>query len=338
MTDRARDAAARACRKCASVFVIGGAQLAGQAGGAPGDRSSSTYVPKSEARASRSTQLEERSPRMSRRRAGHPLLLRSTTTASATLQLIVTGPTRTLVIETAAKLQREMATIAASREPALDRARSTGPRSASRPKPASRGRARRLDRRHRRDGAGRDHRRHRRQPRQVQRRRPADADPGAAARERARRPSAARAAAGADDGRRRGAALLGRRHRASARGRPRSTATTASGASRSRRDLRRHRRARRGAGDGLRAAGGEEPAGRRHASSETGDAEIMGEVFAGFAHGDGRRPDDGARRARSCCSRSFFQPFTILLSLPLSIGGAILALVADPQGDQPCRW
>ena len=53
----------------------------------------------------------------------------------------------------------------------------------------------------------------------------------------------------------------------------------------------------------------------------------MSEVFAELRQGDGRRPHDGARRARSCCSASFLQPFTILLSLPLSIGGAILALV-----------
>jgi multidrug efflux pump subunit AcrB len=58
----------------------------------------------------------------------------------------------------------------------------------------------------------------------------------------------------------------------------------------------------------------------------TGDAEIMGEVFAGFAMAMGA----GLMMVLGVLILLFgsvFQPITILLSLPLSIGGVILALL-----------
>ena len=60
--------------------------------------------------------------------------------------------------------------------------------------------------------------------------------------------------------------------------------------------------------------------------SQTGDAEIMGEVFGGFAlaMGAGIMMVFGVL---ILLFGSFFQPVTILFSLPLSIGGAILALL-----------
>ena len=60
--------------------------------------------------------------------------------------------------------------------------------------------------------------------------------------------------------------------------------------------------------------------------SETGDAEVMGEIFAGFAlaMGAGIMMVFGVL---VLLFASFVQPITILLSLPLSIGGAILALL-----------
>jgi len=66
------------------------------------------------------------------------------------------------------------------------------------------------------------------------------------------------------------------------------------------------------------------PAGVRAQTS--GDAEIMGEVFAGFAVAMGA----GLMMVLGVLILLFanvFQPITILLSLPLSIGGVILALV-----------
>jgi multidrug efflux pump subunit AcrB len=59
---------------------------------------------------------------------------------------------------------------------------------------------------------------------------------------------------------------------------------------------------------------------------ETGEAEIMGEVFAGFAFA----MVTGILIMLSLLVllfRSVFQPITILLSLPLSIGGVVLALL-----------
>jgi multidrug efflux pump subunit AcrB len=59
---------------------------------------------------------------------------------------------------------------------------------------------------------------------------------------------------------------------------------------------------------------------------QTGDAEIMAEVFGGFAMAMGV----GIMMVLGVLILlfgSFLQPFTILLSLPLSIGGVILALV-----------
>jgi multidrug efflux pump subunit AcrB len=60
--------------------------------------------------------------------------------------------------------------------------------------------------------------------------------------------------------------------------------------------------------------------------SETGDAEVMGEVFDSFSKAMGA----GIMMVLGVLIllfASFLQPFTILLSLPLSIGGAILGLV-----------
>ncbi|EWY39802.1 ABC transporter permease [Skermanella stibiiresistens SB22] len=66
------------------------------------------------------------------------------------------------------------------------------------------------------------------------------------------------------------------------------------------------------------------PAGTR--IQESGDAEIMGEVFAGFAAAMGA----GLLMVLGVLILLFhnvFQPITILLSLPLSIGGVIIALL-----------
>ena len=131
-------------------------------------------------------------------------------------------------------------------EPAVHRA-AEPPRDPHPAKARGCGGARRFDRRHRRDGAGRNHRRHRREPRQVRCRRPAGADPGAAARERARRPSAARASQGAGEERRRGAALRRRRRRARA-GADLDRSLRPRPARRARGGSERHRRARRGPG------------------------------------------------------------------------------------------
>ncbi|MGU3538585.1 efflux RND transporter permease subunit [Methylobacterium sp. A54F] len=60
--------------------------------------------------------------------------------------------------------------------------------------------------------------------------------------------------------------------------------------------------------------------------SQTGDAEVMGEVFGGFAMAMGA----GIMMVFGVLILlfgSFFQPVTILFSLPLSIGGAILGLL-----------
>jgi len=60
--------------------------------------------------------------------------------------------------------------------------------------------------------------------------------------------------------------------------------------------------------------------------SQTGDAEVMGEVFSGFAlaMGAGLMMVFGVL---ILLFGNFLQPLTILFSLPLSIGGAILALL-----------
>jgi hydrophobe/amphiphile efflux-1 (HAE1) family protein len=62
------------------------------------------------------------------------------------------------------------------------------------------------------------------------------------------------------------------------------------------------------------------------AIKQTGDAEVMGEVFSSF----GKAMGAGIMMVLGVLILlfgNFLQPFTILLSLPLSIGGAILALV-----------
>ena len=107
------------------------------------------------------------------------------------IQLIVSGPDQDVVIETAAKLQREMATI-----PTIEKPISTAPLDRPEiritPEARARGRTRRLDRRDRRNDSRRNHRRCRREPCQVQCRRSADPDPRATPRQRPRGPSADR--------------------------------------------------------------------------------------------------------------------------------------------------
>ena len=66
---------------------------------------------------------------------------------------------------------------------------------------------------------------------------------------------------------------------------------------------------------------------------ESGDAEIMGEVFAGFAAAMGA----GLLMVLGVLVLLFhnvFQPITILLSLPLSIGGVIAGLLLTGNADQ----
>ena len=144
------------------------------------------------------------------------------------------------------------------------------------------------------DAARRHDRRHRREPRQVHRRRPPDPDPRAAqrggaatisrwsARCRCRRPSGVIGAAvvGGDDPLRPGAVVD-------------RSASTASGASSSAPTWRpAPSSARALARSGQLPAVKDMPAGTR--IQETGDAEIMGEVFAGFATAMAHRPDAGA--------------------------------------------
>ena len=65
---------------------------------------------------------------------------------------------------------------------------------------------------------------------------------------------------------------------------------------------------------------------------ETGDVEVMSEVFASFAAAMGA----GLMMVYGLLVLlfgSFLQPITILISLPLSIGGAIIALLHHAQGD-----
>ena len=72
-------------------------------------------------------------------------------------------------------------------------------------------------------------------------------------------------------------------------------------------------------------------------SSETGDAEVMAEVFAGFAHGDGRRHHDGARRAGAA-----------VRELPAADHHPVVAAAVDRRRDprrcssrrrrSRCRW
>ena len=106
--------------------------------------------------------------------------------------------------------------------------------------------------------------------------------------------------------------------------RRRSTVTTAPAASPSRATGRRRRARRRGRRH-PRAAGGQHmPPGVE--IRETGDVEVMGEVFASFAAAIGA----GVMMVYALLVLlfgSFLQPITILVSLPLSVGGAIGALL-----------
>ena len=130
-------------------------------------------------------------------------------------------------------------------------------------------RARRLHRGHLRGGAHRHHRRHRRQSRQVRRRRPAGADPGAARGARARRPADAGIAQGGDRlGRRR--AAVGRGPLRAGPGPDRHRPLRPHAPRRHRRRPRRRRAARQGGGAGDGAAGGQEaclPASRSSSSA-----------------------------------------------------------------------
>ena len=70
------------------------------------------------------------------------------------------------------------------------------------------------------------------------------------------------------------------------------------------------------------------------AVKRSGDAEIMAEVFSGFALAMGV----GLVLVFALLVlllRGVFQPLTILLSLPLSLGGVILALAELPPANQP---
>ena len=290
VTDRRRGAPARACRKCARVFVNGGVQLAGQAGGAPGDLHGQ---PTSEGRARARAAASSRSAitGMFARRARHPLLSRSTTTASARLQLIVSGPRP----ERSSSRRRRScsarwATIAAPREPAVDRAaepardphpaqaRRSRPSSASRPTPSPRRCASRtigdIDANLAKFNAG-----DRQIPIRVQLHESARGDRQLL--EPLKVPATNGAAvplsAVADVELRPGADLdRPLRPRAPRRARaPTCDGTDALGEVLAD-DLSRCRRRRTC-----------RPASRIR---QTGDAEIMGEVFAGFAHGHGRRP------------------------------------------------
>ncbi len=176
----------------------------------------------------------------------------------------------------ARKIQSEMAETgkfrAVTSNAALDR-----PEVIIEPDLASAGRTRHLDGGDLRDAARRHHGRHRREPGQVHRRRPADPDPRAVDREaRATIIAVVRHAAAC---RRRPACTVPlssvANDRASARARRRSTASTVSGASSSAPTWRRAPELSEGLGAVVAAAGGEGHAGRR-------------------AHpGDRRRRDDG---------------------------------------------
>ena len=69
---------------------------------------------------------------------------------------------------------------------------------------------------------------------------------------------------------------------------------------------------------------------------QTGDAEVMTEVFTRF----GKAMGAGIMMVLGVLVllfANFLQPFTILLSLPLSIGGAILGARHHAEGDLACR-
>ena len=77
------------------------------------------------------------------------------------------------------------------------------------------------------------------------------------------------------------------------------------------------------------------PAGTR--IQETGDAEVMGEVFAGFA----TAMSTGLMLVLVVLILLFgsvFHSFTILGSLPLAIGGVVGGAAGSPIRRSPCRW
>ena len=250
----------------------------------------------------------------------------SRTTASATFQLIVAGTDIDQINDTAnqiasemridpapsripistAELDRPELQIEPSRQVAADLGVSTEALSDDDPR--------------------RDARRHRRQSRQVQRRRPADPDPRRARRSRAQpraaccRTCACRPASGGDDAARQWSPISRSSHGPTAINRyDRSRRVTIEA------DLR-----------------GDAPLGDAVAAikalptaknlppgveiRETGDVEIMSEVFASFAAAMGA----GLMMVYGLLVLlfgSFLQPITILVSLPLSIGGSIIALL-----------
>ena len=240
------------------------------------------------------------------------------------LQLIIAGPDIDVINDTANQIASEMRSIPTIENP-ISTAELDRPELRITPKPqvaADLGvSTEALVRHHPR----RDARRHRRQSRQVQRRRPAGPDPG-----RARR--------GGADARRAPARTCGWR--------PSGGATTPLSVvadfsvSHGPTAINRYDRTRRVTIEGdLRgdAALGAAVAAIRALPTashlppgveirETGDVEIMSEVFASFAAAMGA----GLMMVYGLLVLlfgSFLQPITILISLPLSIGGAIIALL-----------
>ena len=169
-----------------SVFVNGGVQLAGANGGAPRDADGQPYVRKDERDAARSASSKRGSPDAGTTcpdiRFCRPQRQRPARRAADRHRAAI----RTWSSRRRAKLRARDGDDARPSTTRSRPRRSTGRRSAS-------CRIRRVAAElgvstdaHRRDGAGRHHRRLRREPRQVQRRRAADADPRAAAGQRAR--------------------------------------------------------------------------------------------------------------------------------------------------------
>ena len=245
----------------------------------------------------------------------------STTAASGQLAFGVMGTDGAVLDKQARKIQSEMnGDRQVPRGLVQRRARPAGGHHRARSRAARR--ARHLDGDAVGDAARRDDRRHRRQPRQIHRRRPPDPDPRAAQREGARTtfPSSAQLPVPTRVGRL-GAAVVGRRGPLRPGPVLDRSASTASAASSSAPTWRRAPSSARASRRvwGLPAVKNM-PAGTR--IQETGDAEIMGEVFAGFATAMGT----GLMLVLVVLILLFgsvFHSFTILGSLPLAIGGVV---------------